>query len=131
MDINTLQLPTKRKGSSVERFFLEITLVLVILLIMSWSPEKGLSPTSQDSLEKPVKDQDEGGLTLKQSRVAISPSGYWFDGKPVSKKELFSALKSNSIDMVSLEPRDETSWKYVSELWADLINQNYSVSLSR
>ncbi len=131
MNINTLQLPTRRKGSSVERFFLEITLVLVILLIMSWSPEKGLSPTSQDSLENPIKDQKEGGLTLKQSRVAISPTGYWLDGKPVSKGQLYSALKSNSIDMVSLEPRDETSWEYVSELWADLISQNYSVSLSR
>lgn len=131
MDINTLKLPTRRKGSSVERFFLEITLVLVILLIMSWSPEKGANPTQQDSFERPIEDQKEGGLALKQSRIAISPTGYWFDGKPISKSQLYSALKAGSIDMVLLEPTAETSWKHVSDLWADLINQNYTVSLNR
>lgn len=125
------KLPTRsRKGSPIDRFFLEIVLGLVVVMIMSWSPEKGTSPISADELIKPIKHNNGSGAKLKQKVIAISPSGYWLDGKLVNKDMLFKALKASSVDLILLNPSENTTWKEVAEFWSFLNENNYTVALS-
>ncbi|MEJ2911846.1 hypothetical protein [Pseudoalteromonas sp. C12FD-1] len=125
------KLPIRaRKSSPIDRFFLEIVLGLVVIMIISWSPEKGVSPISPDELTKPQEQAPQGGVSLKNKKVAISPSGYWLDGKLISKELLFEELKKSSVDLIALEPRDNTEWKQVAELWSNLNDNNYNVTLS-
>ncbi len=98
-----------RKRSTFSRIFLEVSLTMIFVFIMTYSPGKNNS-SSPDLLEISSQESKTGqGQDLKHANIQVTSNGFIFNGKALNREDVARFLEGEGKDLplLRIEP-DQT-----------------------
>ena len=96
-----------RKKHAFSRIFLEVTLVVIFVFIMTYSP--GKNSRLNDPLKISSKKNGTGnGIDMEHTTIKVTPEGFIIDGKLLEHDEITAYLENQGFDLpvLRIEPAD-------------------------